>query len=48
VTAILQIPCIGGVTFYEINGDVNDSIVIIPEHLKRTKVEAGVPDCMAK
>jgi hypothetical protein len=33
---------------YEINGNVNDRILIIPELLKRTKVEAVVPDCMAK
>jgi hypothetical protein len=34
--------------FYEINGNVNDRILIILELLKRTKVEAVVPDCMAK
>ena len=48
MTAILHIHCIGGVTFYEINGNVNDRILIIPELLKRTKVEAVVLDCMAK
>jgi hypothetical protein len=47
VTAIFQIHCIGG-AFYKINGNVNDRILIIPELLKRTKVEAVVPDCMAK
>jgi hypothetical protein len=47
VTTILHKHRIGGVTFYEKNGYVNDRRMIILEHQKRTIVVAVVPDSMA-